>query len=192
MPACWRRDDLKGVSPGWHCSDVTENRSIVARSVTERGSWRALTPGEKALASGVFRDVVDLSVPRIHRRTWWIFQTRNIVMAPDGDIYFHPDCRVWSEDFSREKVALRGLFIHEMTHVWQVQRGVILPLAGYPFCRYGYTPVRGKPLEAYGVEQQAQIVRHAFLLRQGVEVPGAATVDFYDAILPFWSGKKSE
>jgi hypothetical protein len=42
-----------------------------------------------------------------------------------------------------------------------------LLFARHPFCRYDYTLVPGKRLTAYGIEQQAMIVQHAFMLRRG-------------------------
>ena len=61
-----------------------------------------------------------------------------------------------------------------MTHVWQTQtRGEwYLLLHRHPFCRYDYSLKPGWPLERYGIEQQAEIVRHAFLLRRGVRLAG--------------------
>jgi len=79
----------------------------------------------------------------------------------------------------------RGLFIHEMTHVWQRQKGIFLPLKRHPFCRYAYTIQPGRRFECYGLEQQAEIVRHAFLIRQGREIPGAPGLEQYRTILPF-------
>lgn len=70
-------------------------------------------------------------------------------------------------------------------HVWQHQQGICLPLARHPFCRYSYTLKPGWPLTRYGLEQQAEIVRHAFLLRAGRRVPGAPDVAQYDSLLPF-------
>ena len=57
-----------------------------------------------------------------------------------------------------------------MTHVWQTQtRGrFYLPLMRHPFCRYAYELVPDKPFDRYGLEQQAEIVRHAFLAARGV------------------------
>ena len=40
-------------------------------------------------------------------------------------------------------------------------------------------------LKRYGIEQQAEIVRHAFLLRAGVAVAGAPDLATYETILPF-------
>lgn len=71
------------------------------------------------------------------------------------------------------------------THVWQHQNGVCLPLARHPFCRYGYALHPGRPLRRYGIEQQAEIVRHAFLLRNGARVAGAPPVGQYETVLPF-------
>lgn len=73
------------------------------------------------------------------------------------------------------------------THVWQAQRGGrwYLPLARHPFCRYAYDWVPGRPFARYGIEQQAEIVRHAFLLRQGVRVPGKPGLADFEALLPF-------
>jgi hypothetical protein len=74
-----------------------------------------------------------------------------------------------------------------MTHVWQHQKGIWLPLARHPFCRYSYTMKPGWPLHRYGLEQQAEIVRHSFLLREGAVVPGAPPLAQYCGILPFGS-----
>jgi hypothetical protein len=68
--------------------------------------------------------------------------------GPSGNIHFHPESSLWSEDFSKENMSLQGLFIHEMTHVWQAQtRGRwYLPLMRHPFCRYSYQLGRRPPI----------------------------------------------
>jgi hypothetical protein len=136
-----------------------------------RGS-RLLTPGEIALARSVFGDAIDYSKVRLVKRKWWPFQPRNTAMAPTGNIHFHPHGNLWSEDFSAEPLHRQGLFIHEMTHVWQSQtRGrFYLPLMRHPFCRYSYTIDDGRPFGRYGLEQQAEIVRHSFLAERGVRL----------------------
>lgn len=90
-------------------------------------------------------------------------------MAPTGTIHFNPAGHGYRDDFSAASLPSQGLFIHEMTHVWQTQRRGRwwLPLMRHPFCRYEYTLVPGRPFERYGIEQQAEIVRHAFLARSG-------------------------
>ena len=126
---------------------------------------RPLTPGEIELARSMFGNAIDYSQVRMARRRWWPFQPKNVVMAPTGNIHFHPDSDLWSEDFSAERLSLQGLFIHEMTHVWQAQkRGrFYLVLMRHPFCQYHYTVKPGRRFDRYGLEQQAEIVRHAFI-----------------------------
>ena len=130
---------------------------------------RPLTRGEIAMAQSVFGDAIDYDRVRLVRAKWWPFQPRGIVMAPSGNIHFHPKSDRWSEDFSKEGLSLQGLFIHEMTHVWQAQtRGRwYLPLMRHPFCRYGYKLVEGRPFGRYGLEQQAEMIRHRFLAQRG-------------------------
>ena len=134
---------------------------------------RSLTPGEIILAHSIFGDAIDYSKVRLVKGKWWLFQPRNAAMAPSGSIYFHPHAGGWSEDFSKEPLPRQGFFIHEMTHVWQAQRGgpLYLPLMRHPFCRYSYALKPGKPFRRYGLEQQAEIVRHRFLAGRGVPVP---------------------
>ena len=148
---------------------------------------RPLTEAERDLAASVFGDAIDYDAVRIHNRTWWPLQPRRVVMAPRGHIHFHPKGDLWCEDFGDRPLHAQGLFIHEMTHVWQHQHGVFLPLARHPFCRYSYSLKPGWTLKRYGIEQQAEIVRHAFLLREGANVPGAPPFDLYRGLLPFRS-----
>lgn len=133
---------------------------------------RPLTPGEAALVRSVFGNAVDCSEVRIVRRKWWPLQPKSVTMAPCGNIHFHPHGTSWSEDFSFERLHRQGLFIHEMAHVWQAQtRGrFYLPLMRHPFCSYRYTIVPGRPFARYGLEQQAEIVRHIFLAERGAGI----------------------
>jgi hypothetical protein len=154
-------------------------------------SARGLTTGEIELARSVFGPAIDYPQVQVHRRKWFPFQPKNVAMAPRGHLHFHPRGELWSEDFSASGRHLQGLFIHELTHVWQAQtRGSwYLVLMRHPFCRYDYCLKPSWPLERYGLEQQAEIVRHAFLLREGVPVAGAPTLDQYRGILPFGAFK---
>lgn len=150
-------------------------------------SSRYLTRDEVALARGMFGQAIDYDAVRVHDRKWWPFQPRGVTMAPDGDLWFHPDGGLFCADFCDSPLHIQGHFIHEMTHVWQAQRSgkYWLPLMRHPFCRYGYDVVAGKPFARYGIEQQAEIVRHAFLLRQGVMVEGKPGLEAYEGLLPF-------
>ena len=148
-------------------------------------SGRTMTAREIALARTVFGDALDYTKIRIHRRKWWWFQPRKITMAPDGHLWFHPDSQLFCDDFCDRDLSLQGLFIHELVHVWQHQQGIFLPLKRHPFCRYDYSLKPGWKLSQYGIEQQAEIVRHVFLLKNGSKVAGAPPLEQYDGILPF-------
>jgi hypothetical protein len=144
---------------------------------------RSLTPGEVELARSVFGDSIDYSKVRMVNGKWWPFHPRNAAMAPMGNIWFHPAGGVWSDDFSKEPLGRQGFFIHELTHVWQTQaKGrIYLPLMRHPFCRYDYRLQPGRPFSRYGLEQQAEIVRHAFLAARGAEVARCPPL----SLLPF-------
>lgn len=146
---------------------------------------RSLTEGEVVLVRSVFGDAIDCSKAGVAHSKWAFFQPRHVTMAPTGTIHFHPGGDSYRDDFADAALTSQGLFIHEMTHVWQTQRSGRwwLPLMRHPFCRYGYRFVPGQPFERYGIEQQAEIVRHAFLARLGLAlVPHASELD---SLLPF-------
>jgi len=147
---------------------------------------RPLTEGEIALARSIFGGAIDYSRVRLVRGKWWPLQPRGIVMAPTGNIHFHPADPNWREDFAAAPLTLQGLFIHEMTHVWQAQtRGrYYLPLMRHPFCRYSYRLMPTWRFDRYGLEQQAEIVRHRFLADQGATLARCPPRD----LLPFGRG----
>lgn len=144
---------------------------------------RGLTGGEQTLVRSIFGDAIDGSKVRLVRGKFWPFHPPKVAMAPMGDIYFHPDGGGWSDDFAKESLGSQGFFIHEMTHVWQAQKGgrLYLPLMRHPFCRYSFDLKPGKTFGSYGLEQQAEIVRYAFLARNGAEVAICPP----EALLPF-------
>ncbi len=148
---------------------------------------RFLTPAETKLADSVFGSAINYDHVRINNRKWIFFQPRQTAMSPDGQLWFHPKGNLYCSDFCDANVDEQGLFIHEMTHVWQQQSGINLILRRHPFCRYSYSLKPGWPLQRYGIEQQAEIVRHAFLLRAKRIIPGAPHLDQYESILPFLS-----
>jgi hypothetical protein len=133
---------------------------------------RPLTAGEIALARSVFGEAIDYSKVRLVRRKWWPFQPVRYIMAPTGNIHFHPKSDAWSEDFSAEPLGQQAFFIHEMTHVWQVQaKGrLFLLLMRHPLSRYDYALKPGKPFSRYGIEQQAELVAHRFLADRGANI----------------------
>lgn len=151
------------------------------------GGERPLTPGEIALARTVFGDALDYSTVTIRRRKWFPFQPRKVTMAPRGHLHFHPQGEHYCDDFSAAPLHLQGHFIHELVHVWQVQNfgKWWLLLNRVPWERYDYSLKPGWKLEQYGIEQQAEIVRHAFLLRRGVRIAGVPDKAAYDMLVRF-------
>lgn len=150
-------------------------------------SSRALTAGERALAASIFGAAIDYAPVRLYLRKYWPFHPRSYTMAPDGHLWFHPHGDLYCGDFACESLTLQSHFIHEMTHVWQAQtRGRwYLLLMRHPWCRYDYVLEPGRPFARYGIEQQAEIIRHAFLYRRGVCAAGAPPQDALEALLPF-------
>jgi hypothetical protein len=135
----------------------------------------------------VFGSAIDCSKVRLKRRRWFLFQPVGTLMAPSGHIHFHPRSPHWCDDFAHAPVEVQGLFLHEMTHVWQAQtKGPwYLPLWRNFSRRYDYTLRPGAPLSSYGIEQQAEIVRNAFLLRKGWKLAGVSDAAAYDALVRF-------
>ncbi len=121
---------------------------------------RVLTDDEKILVRSVFGTHIDLALPRICVSGWIM---HGYAMSPNGNIYFnHTDFR---EDFSRTSLGTQAWFIHEMTHVWQVQQGIKVVRRAVIDRRYQYVLQAGKQFLQYGVEQQAQMVQDYFLRR---------------------------
>jgi hypothetical protein len=150
-----------------------------------RDKGRPLTAAERNLAASMFGGAIDYDRVRIHAAKWWPFQPRRVTMAPDGHIWFHPQGGLYCDDFAAHDLGTQGLFVHELTHVWQHQRGIFLPLARHPFCRYISPRTRGCPLARTGLEQPAYITPHPSLLSTGAAGRGAPPLQQYETLLPF-------
>ena len=135
----------------------------------------------------MFGDAIDYRQVTIRRRKFFPFQPRKVTMAPRGHLHFHPLGEAYCDDFSQVPTTRQGLFIHEMVHVWQSQTNGSWWLVTHrmPWARYDYSLRPGWPLERYGIEQQAEIVKHAFWLRNGVRLAGAPDVSAYDLLVRF-------
>jgi hypothetical protein len=103
-----------------------------------------------------------------------------------------------ADDFSRAEAALQGLFVHELTHVWQFQTKPLWTLLSWAKAVLGGGYGPGLPAYRYALpfgkfarlnlEQQASVVEHAFLLRMGRRSPatpqGARLADYAEAPFP--------
>lgn len=162
-------------------------RADAPPTVCPVGGTRPLTGGEIALARSLFGEAIDYAQVTVRRRKFFPLHPRGVTMAPMGHLHFHPLAAHYCDDFAAAPLALQGHFIHEMVHVWQAQtRGRwYLVLRRHPWCRYDYALRPGLSLAQYGLEQQAEIVRHAFLLRNGAPVAGAPPLASYETLLDF-------
>jgi len=150
-----------------------------------RDTVRVATPGERALIAEAFGDALSPEGITFRRGCWWPLQPRNMVMAPDGHLWFHPAGDLWRDDFGDAPLPLRGFIVHELVHVWQHRQGVRLPLRRPPLPRYRYRLAPGRPFARYGIEQQAEMVRDLWLWRQGAPRAGAPAAEALAAVVPF-------
>lgn len=143
---------------------------------------RRLTEGERSIAAEVFGAGLDAARVRLLSLPVW-----RRPFVPSGGLV------VWAAesayaDFADAPLWLRSLFVHELTHVWQAQSGVFLPLAktkaGDGRAAYAYDPNDGRAFEALNIEQQAMIVQHAYMDRHGAAAPFETAI--YSRILGGW------
>jgi hypothetical protein len=147
-----------------------------------RPRLRRLTPGERALAAEVFGPGLDATRVRIAAIPLW---NRAFVAGPSLMVW---PAKGLKADFSAPQVPLsiQSVFVHELTHVWQAQRGVNLLLAklkaGDSDLAYAYDLNCCEGFFSLNIEQQAMVVQHAFLCRRGGQAPFAT--EAYAAVLP--------
>jgi hypothetical protein len=160
---------------------------VIVEALLPPGGERPLTQGEFSLARMVFGNAIELAAVRIRRRRFFPLQPCGTVMAPMGHIHFHPAGQDYRDDFAEAPLGLQGLFIHELVHVWQTQQHgrFWLLLMRHPFCRYSYRFEPNRPFAAYGIEQQAELVRHAFLAARGCPAEAAPSLGVLRNVLPF-------
>ena len=129
---------------------------------------RPLTLGERNLVDSVFAGSVRTSTVRIANRKQNILQSSADVVTLNETLYFPKKHILYSPDFSREGIHFKLLFIHEVTHVWQIQHHGHLIIKRLKNPSYIYLPAApGSLWEDFGIEQQAQIVGHYYLIIQG-------------------------
>lgn len=153
---------------------------------------RRLTQGEIALAKTLFKDSIDYDSVRIHDKKYVFFQPNNSGMTPNGEIYISGKS-TYKDDYSKASEHMKAFFLHEMTHVWQYQNKVLDPVAEamkenvkHKFnyaAAYPYEIDVKKDLTDYGMEQQASIVEHYYLISKGRRDPGRAGGYGYKKVL---------
>lgn len=146
------------------------------------GAFRKLSPGERALAAEMFGETVRTERVRLFALPVW-----NRAFVAGAGLIVWP-ARTARQDFSTAPLDEQAVFVHEMTHVWQAQRGVNLLLAklraGDGAQAYAYRISANRDFADYNIEQQAMIVQDAFVVSRGGPAPHES--DAYSAILATW------
>lgn len=137
---------------------------------TEEGGLRRLRPGEINLASSLFDHSIHYHLVWVHLKSYLPFNLQNAgqAMSPNGEMSFRAE--TYEDDFSipnnNESPYAEHLFLHEMMHIWQHQRGLWVRTRGLMSwaADYTYSLDENKLLD-YGLEQQASIVSDYWLLK---------------------------
>ena len=143
---------------------------------------RRLTVGEQLLAGEVFGGGLDAGRVRILALPVW---NRAFVAGPRLVVWPAATAPL---DFTDEPLRRQAVFVHELTHVWQAQNGVLLLLAkikaGDSAAAYAYDLERGPEFARLNIEQQAMVVEHAFVASRGGQTPHPA--ELYAAAAASW------
>ncbi len=154
---------------GVQTNDVQVGSSV--KTVTVKGHERPLTAGEIEYAKTIFKDSIDYDKVRVHKGSyfWFNLQRKRTAVTPNGHMYFREED--FLEDFSAAGVREYTIswFMHEMTHVWQFQRGYSVRLHGLTVTirgpsAYQYTITPDNVFHDYNMEQQGNLVADYFAL----------------------------
>lgn len=132
----------------------------------KEGGLRLMTLGEIALAKSVFGEKISYNKVWIHHDSYLPFglQHERVAMTPNGEIYYRT--ALYRDDFSVESMYAKHTFIHELSHVWQRERGVCVICRGLVSWLASYRYVLdGRLLSEYPMEQQAQIIADSYALK---------------------------
>ncbi len=153
--------------------------------------YRNLTTEEIALAQTRFGNSIDYTQVKIYNEKWNPLQPDDRAITPNGNIYFSSLDVMYSTNFGTDTISKQSEFMHEMTHVWQLQQGFSnnLTYLGYAaFERnYNYNKIfNGVQFKNLGIEEQAQFLQDYFLVANGQSpiIPTGKTFAEYQAELP--------
>lgn len=149
---------------------IYPNPNSIQWPKTKEGGLRRMRLGEINLASTLYGYSIHYNQVWIHYDSYLPFglQPTDIGMTPNGEMWFRID--KYEDDFSvpkKDRVEEQHLFMHEMMHVWQHQRGMWVRTRGM-FSRimpYEYSLDEHDTLLEYGLEQQASMVSDYWLLK---------------------------
>jgi hypothetical protein len=147
---------------------------------------RPLTEGERAIARFMFWERFETSGVRVVQGPRSPFAA----MVPRGRTILFSAWRA-RRDFARADAHERGWFVHELAHVWQARRGVVLAtakLAALGRAAYAYRFTPDKHFAAFNIEQQAEIARHLYLARIGEPDANGPALWELEAVWPLSRG----
>lgn len=139
---------------------------------------RRLSAGEREMARSVFEEAIALNRVRL------IPTPASTAVTTGSWIWMPYDAPA---DFAKAPLHLRAWLVHELTHVWQFAQAPLATLkswlkvaasGGYGPGLPGYRYSLPFDWAALNLEQQARVVEHAYMLREGGAVPGAALSDY--------------
>ena len=133
------------------------------------GALRALSSGERDLAVLMFGAGLDTGRVKVLAVPVW-----RRAFVPHGGLMIWPAAEA-RLDFADAPIPVQAVFVHELTHVWQGQRGINLLAAklraGDSQATYAYDLSDDTVFAALNIEQQAMIVQDGFLALQGHATP---------------------
>lgn len=145
---------------------VNERIKPTSGTAISPGGLRQLTIGEITLAKTLFGGSLNYSLIWVHRESYLPFNLQPVdtAMAPNGELWFREE--TYSPDFSLEiELAKKHIFMHEMVHAWQTQKGMFVRTRGLfsRFSDYSYS-LNKADFFHYSLEQQASIASDYWLL----------------------------
>lgn len=146
--------------------------------------WRTLTTGERTLARAVLGPAPGLS--RVRLLALPGLRRAFVAGRWSGRDWIVWPARTLTPDLSQAPLTRQALLVHELTHVWQGQAGVSLPVAklkaGDRPESYRYPVHAACRWSDLNIEQQAMVIEHRFRASRGQVVPGDS--DFYARVRP--------
>jgi hypothetical protein len=136
---------------------------VARMSLWER---RPLSSGEIVLGRALFKGEIDWARVRL------VQAPKRLgfgAMVPVGRTIVFARWRA-ARNFADAPLDEQGWLMHELMHVWQAARGVVLASAKLRALgkrAYAFKLTPGLKLAHYNIERQAEIARHLFMARSG-------------------------
>lgn len=171
---------------------VTKSKVIIREEESKK--YRSLTSGEIAMCQKIFKNSINYSKVKIINKAF--LPKQDVPVTPHGSPYYPENLTgadVYQNDFANPqfngntkvgngrdfKIISKMTFIHEMTHVWQHQKGLNLIKRGLIlqpldtiipdniYDAYSYQLKHGSNFNDFNFEQQATIVSDYFGILSG-------------------------